>query len=104
AFLDRLVVAEEDRAHLLLLEVEHHPDDVTRERQQLARHRFVETVDARDAVADLDNATDLLEVDLRLVARELALDDFTDLSGVDHFYPSEGASPPRPSCAGRARA
>ena len=68
-------------------EVQHDADDVARELEQLAGHGLLEPVDARDAVADLDDATDLLEVDLRLVARELALDDLADLSGLDHVYP-----------------
>src|SRR6202008_3422658 len=54
------------------------------ELQQLAGHRLLEPVHARDTVTDLDDATDLLQVDLRLVARQLALDDFADLSGPDH--------------------
>ena len=82
----RGVVAEEDGADVVLLEVEHHADDVAGERQQLAGHRLLEPVDARDAVADLDDAADLLQVDLRLVARELALDDLADLSGLDHAF------------------
>ncbi len=84
AFLDRAVLAEKHGADLVLLEVEHHADDVAGELQQLAGHRLLEPVHARDAVADLDHATDLLEVDLRLEARELALDDLADLSGLDH--------------------
>src|SRR3546814_8594932 len=35
----------------------------------------------------LDDAADLLQVDLRLEARQLALDDFADLSGLDHLGP-----------------
>src|SRR6185436_6520041 len=84
AFLDRAVLAEKHGADLVLLEVEHHADDVARELQQLAGHRLLEPVHARDAVADLDHAADLLQVDLRLEARELALDDLADLSGLDH--------------------
>src|SRR5207247_1459534 len=56
AFLDELVVAEEHRADLVLLEVEDHPDDVAGELEQLTRHRLLEPVDAGDAVADLDDA------------------------------------------------
>src|SRR4030095_5091521 len=84
AFLDRAVLAEQHGADLVLLEVEHHADDIARELQQLAGHRLLEAVHARDAVADLDHAADLLQVDLRLEARELALDDLADLSGLDH--------------------
>src|SRR5712692_8059196 len=94
AFLDERVVAEQHRADLFLLEVEDHPDDVAGELEQLARHRPLEPVDARDAVADLDDAADLLQVHLRLVARELLPDDLADLSGLDHRYPRRGAAPP----------
>src|SRR5262249_34857403 len=86
AFLDDLVVAQQHGADLVLLEVEHHPDDVVGEREELAGHRLLEPVDARDAVADLDDAADLLHVDLCLEARQLALDDFADLSGPDHRF------------------
>src|SRR5438067_10697 len=84
AFLDRLALTEQHDADLVLLEIEDHADDVVRKLQQLARHGLLEAVHARDAVADLDDATDLLEIDLRLVTRQLALDDLADLSGVDH--------------------
>src|SRR5262249_48682041 len=70
-----------------LFEVEHHPDDVVRELQELPGHRFVEAVDTRNAVANLDHAADLLKVDLGFIARELSLDDFADLSGLDHSRP-----------------
>ena len=84
ALLDRPVLAEEHGAHLVPLEVEHHPHDVAGELEELARHRLLEPVDARDAVADLDDAADLLDVDRRLEARKLALDDLADLPGLDH--------------------
>src|SRR5262249_15744957 len=87
ALLDLLVLPEEHRADLVLLEVEHHPDDVVGELQQFAGHRLLEPVHPRDAIADLDDATDLLQVHLGLVARELALDDLADLSGLDHASP-----------------
>src|SRR6185436_15894472 len=87
AFLDDTVVAEEHGADLFLLEVQHHADHVVGKLQELPGHGLLEPVHARDAVADLDDATDLLEVDLRLVARQLALDDLADLSGLDHVVP-----------------
>src|SRR3989449_8181213 len=101
AFLDERVVAEEHRADLFLLEVEDHPDDVAGELEQLARHRPLEPVDARDAVADLDDAADLLQVHLRLVARELLPDDLADLSGLDHPCPLTTRSRSRASWPSR---
>src|SRR5256884_3939858 len=88
AFLDGAVVAEEHGADVVLFEVEDHADDVAGELQQLAGHRLLEPVDARDAVADLDDAADLLQIDLRLVARQLTLDDLADLTRFDHSLPS----------------
>src|SRR5262249_48341187 len=64
AFLDDRVVTQQYGTDLILLEVQHHADDVVRKREQLARHRLLEPVHARDAVADLDDATDLLQIDL----------------------------------------
>src|SRR3989449_338632 len=101
AFLDERVVAKEHRANLFLLEVEDHPDDVAGKLEQLARHRPLEPVDARDAVADLDDAADLLQVHLRLVARELLPDDFADLSGLDHPCPLTSRSRNRASWPSR---
>jgi len=80
------VITGTDGAHLILFEVENHPDHVVGERQELPGHGLFEPVDARDPVADFDDPADLLEIDLRLVARELALDDFADLSGLDHDW------------------
>ncbi len=100
AFLDEGVVAEEHGADVVLLEVQHHADDVAGKREQLARHRPVEAVDAGDAVAHLDHAADLLEVDLGLVARELALDDLADLACLDHVrIPLSSRWRIRSSCA-----
>src|SRR5438046_857901 len=101
AFLDELVVAEEHRADLVLLEVEDHPDDVAGELEQLTRHRLLEPVDAGDAVADLDDAPDLLQVDLRLVACQLSLENLADLSGLDHPCPLTSRSRSRASWPSR---
>ena len=102
AFLDLRVVAEEHRADVVRSRFSTSPNDVARELEQLAGHRLLEPVDARDAVADLDDAADLLEVDLRLVARQLALDDLADLSGLDHVvYPLARRSRIRASCPSR---
>src|SRR5438876_4282264 len=101
AFLDELVVAEEHRADLVLLEVKDHPDDVAGELEQLTRHRLLEPVDAGDAVADLDDAPDLLQVDLGLVACQLSLENLADLSGLDHPCPLTSRSRSRASWPSR---
>ena len=84
AFLDLGVVAQEHRAHVVGLEVEHEAEDAAGELEQLAGERLLEPVDAGDAVADLDHAPGFLEVDLGLEALELALDDLADLFRLDH--------------------
>ena len=52
AFLDVAVVAEDDDADVVGLEVERHAADAARELDHLAGLDVVEAVDARDAVAD----------------------------------------------------
>src|SRR4029079_15544131 len=45
------VLAEDDGAHLVLLEVERQAVRVVRKLERLARHRVLQSVDLRDAVA-----------------------------------------------------
>ncbi len=53
ALLDVLPLAEERGADVVLFEVEREPDDVVLELEHLLRDRVLESIDARDAVADL---------------------------------------------------
>ncbi len=73
--------AQQDSAHVVLLEVQHHAEDLARELQQLARHGFLQAVDPGDAVAHGDDLPDLLELDARLVAGDTLLDDLANLFG-----------------------
>ena len=84
AFLDEDVGAEQHGAHIVLFEVQHQPEDVAGELQQLAGHGALQAIDAGDAVAHLDDAAGFLEVDLRLVALQLLFDDLADLFRFDH--------------------
>ena len=84
------------------LEVQDQPVDPAGELEQLAGQRLLEAVDARDAVTDLDDASRLLEVDLGLVALQLAFDDLADLFRLDHgSYPLARRSRMRASCPSR---
>src|SRR4029450_1882212 len=56
----------------------------TRELRQLAGESPIEPIDPGDAVAHLDDAPRLLQVDLGLEPLKLALDDLADLLGLDH--------------------
>src|SRR5881397_1013494 len=78
------VGAEPHGADIVGLEVQHEPVYAAGKLEELAGEGLLESVDARDAVADLDDAPGLLEVDLGLVALELALDDLADLFRLDH--------------------
>ena len=65
ALLDLLPLAEEHRGDVVLLEVQREAGDAVVELELLERDAAVEPVDAGDAVADLDDGADLLDVGLR---------------------------------------
>ena len=79
--LDLGVVAQDDRADRLLLEVERHALDATGELQQLGGQGTLETVDAGDAVTDLHDGADgaCLQPCVELV--DGGLDDLGDVVG-----------------------
>ena len=81
ALLDGRRVAEERGADVVALEVEHEAHQAAGELEQLARHRPVEAVDARDAVADAEDRAGLHRERGLLVALDLLLDDLRDLFG-----------------------
>src|SRR5262249_3727931 len=68
ALLDGAVVAQQYRAHVVLLEVQDQPVDLAGELEELAGHRLLEAVDPGDPVPDLDDAAHFGEVGLRLEA------------------------------------
>src|SRR5262245_52737131 len=59
AFLDLAVAAEKDDTDIVGLEIQHHPAYTGLELHQLAGLHIVETVDARNAVADGKYLADL---------------------------------------------
>ena len=58
---------EQNRADALLLEVQHETVDIIAEVQQLARHRLVQPIDMGNAVADLKNRADIVDVQINVV-------------------------------------
>ena len=66
AFLDLGVVAEEDGADLVFVEVHGEAGHVVGEFDELAGHDLVEAVDARDTVAEGDDGSDLVDLDALL--------------------------------------
>ena len=79
ALFDAGVVAEDDRAHGVLFEVEREAEDVLAEVQELGGHAAGEPVDPRDAVTDLDDGAHVRGLGLALEALDLGLDDVGDL-------------------------
>ena len=71
AFLDVLVFAQQHRAHLVFFQVHGDAGNAVAELNQFARHHLVESVDARDAVADRHDGADFADVDGALVVLDL---------------------------------
>ncbi len=83
AFLDLLVVAQDDRADRLLLEVEGHAHHAAGELEQLRCQRARQTVDLGDAVADLDHGADRACLDAGIELVDGRLQDGRDVFGSD---------------------
>src|SRR5262249_14325065 len=81
ALRDLRPVAEERSADVVLLEVQREAGDAVLELEQLEGDAVLEPVDARDAVADLEDAADLGEVDLDVEVLDPVLEDRRDLFG-----------------------
>ena len=83
--LDEGLAAEQHRADALLLEVQHEPVDIVAEVEQLACHRLVEAVDMRNAVADLKNRADVVDVQIDIIVLDAFLDDGSNFFRI-HFH------------------
>jgi len=77
--MDAGVVAENDRAHGVLFEVEREAEDLIAEVKELGSHAAGKAMDPRDAVTDLDDRADIRGLGLPLEALDLRLDDVGDL-------------------------
>src|SRR5438132_4923960 len=78
AFLDGLVFAEENAADVVLFEVERQADDVMRKLHELAGHDAIESVDARDPIADGDHRAHFGDVDTLPDSSQLLTNDLGD--------------------------
>ncbi len=76
AFFDGLEIAEQNRAHAVFLEVQRDPEYPVRKLEHLPRHRALDTMEPRDAVADGDDGADLGDIDLNGVVSDLFANDF----------------------------
>ncbi len=87
AFAELGVVAENDGAHLVLFKGERQAGNAVREAEQLAGHDLVEAVQAGDAVAERGDGADLVDLDLRVVVRDLLAKELRNFVCLDlsHF-------------------
>ena len=76
-------LAEQHDADVVFFEVESETEDVVSEVHELSGHGVVEAVDARDAVADGEDRSDLGDVDRLLVTGELLFQDLRDFVRFD---------------------
>lgn len=79
ALTDILVGTQDNGADEILFKVLRHAVYAARKFEQLTRHAVLQTMDMRDTVAYGDDRTDVGQLDLALVVRDLLLDNITDL-------------------------
>src|SRR5208282_3439137 len=87
-FLDLAVRAENDDADIVALKVQRHAARAIFELDHLAGLDLVETVSARDAVADAQDLTDLGDLRFRAEVGDLALEDRGNFCGADIHQPT----------------
>ena len=75
------VFAENHRAHRILFKVEREAESVAGELQHFALHRVRQTVNARDAVGEHDDAAFGARLRVYFKVRDARLDQFADLGG-----------------------
>jgi hypothetical protein len=78
AFADALVVAEDDRADRVLLEVQREAEQVARELDHFAVADIGQAVDAADAVRDRDDGADVAGFGSRFELADALLDQLAD--------------------------
>src|SRR6185312_14906814 len=86
ALADAAVIAEDDDADVVALEVERHALDAAWELDHLAGLDLVEPIDAGDAVADRQDLTDLGDIGLGAEIGDLVLQDRGDFRRADFHY------------------
>src|SRR5450756_23206 len=97
------VVAQDDGADLVLLQVQRQAVSLVRKLQQLAGHRILQAVDLRDSVTGRDDAPDVCRDQAGVEILKPLPDDFGDLFGADsHFFAnSYEAARRRRNCCNR---
>ena len=75
ALFDFRVAAEDNGADIVLLKVQDQTVNIMTEIEQLAAHGLLEAVNMRDAVADFDDRSDIIHIEVHIVVLDLVLDD-----------------------------
>jgi hypothetical protein len=89
AFAQLGVVAQNYRAHRILFEAQGQSGDAVRKAEQLAGHYLVESMEAGNAIAQRRNGADFVDLNLRVVVRDLLAKKLRNLVCLDlsHFCP-----------------
>ena len=88
ALFDERVLAQQHRADVVFFEVQRQAGHAVGQVEHLHGQGVAQAVDAGDAVADLEDGADLLDLDLGLVVLDLASQDRGDLFGTKlHLSP-----------------
>ena len=74
AFANQRLAAEQHRTDVVLLQVQHHAINALREFQQFAGHRAFESINPRDAVANRNNGSDIINDQIHLIIFDLLFD------------------------------
>jgi len=88
AFLDFGAVAQKSDTDVVLFEVEHHALEPAREFEEFHRHGVLHTMDAGDAVTDVQNGAGFAHLHSGLVILDLSLNDFADFFRFDLHGPT----------------
>ncbi len=86
AFLDLLKIAEEHAPDLIFLKVKSEPANAVRKLEQFAGHYLFQPVNLGDAVADLDDRSDLVDRHARIEILYLGSNYLVDLVSFDCFH------------------
>ena len=78
AFLDVNVFAHDGDTHVVLFEVEHQPQDVSRKLDELEGHHLLQTVHTGDAVTHRQHDAGFAQLDFLVIVRNLVLDNLTN--------------------------
>ena len=79
ALADAGSIAQENRTHVVLLQVQHHAIDLSRELQELSLHGVFKTMDPCDAVCHLNDRSHVRNFQFCRISFDLLFDDRADL-------------------------